>query len=144
MKDFLSKIPPKTLLMDFITTTLTGASIGVISLCALRSWRSRSWGAISRVSHLRNKTLNGQVRLLMILFHKNTKFFLKVKCVKVITVIILSSYFVSKISQFPNLHLAKKVFCGQSLYIIKLHTLISGTVGGAGEWPHTCTLGTFV
>ena len=47
--------------MDPLTTALSGFSIGVIGLCALRTFRTRNWGAISRVAHLRDKNLNGQV-----------------------------------------------------------------------------------
>ena len=47
--------------MDFLTNLGVGFGISVISLCALRTWRARSWGAISRVAHLKDKTLDGQV-----------------------------------------------------------------------------------
>jgi len=47
--------------MDFLTNLGVGFGISVISLCALRTWRARSWGAISRVAHLKDKTLDGQI-----------------------------------------------------------------------------------
>ena len=49
--------------MDFLTNLGVGFGISVISLCALRTWRARSWGAISRVAHLKDKTLDGQVSM---------------------------------------------------------------------------------
>ena len=47
--------------MDFLTSALSGVGISVVGLCLLRSWRARSWGAISRIPHLRDKSLNGKV-----------------------------------------------------------------------------------
>ena len=51
-------------MMDFLTNLGVGFGISVISLCALRTWRARSWGAISRVAHLKDKTLDGQVSMI--------------------------------------------------------------------------------
>ena len=47
--------------MDFLTSALSGVGISVVGLCLLRSWRARSWGAITRIPHLRDKSLNGKV-----------------------------------------------------------------------------------
>ena len=54
--------------MEFLTTALSGVGISVVGLCLLRTWRSRSWASVSRVAHLADKTLSGQV---MILFQKH-------------------------------------------------------------------------
>ena len=47
--------------MEILTTALSGVGISVVGLCLLRSWRSRSWASVSRVAHLADKTLTGQV-----------------------------------------------------------------------------------
>ena len=47
--------------MEIFTTALSGVGISVVGLCLLRSWRSRSWASVSRVAHLADKTLTGQV-----------------------------------------------------------------------------------
>ena len=47
--------------MEIVTTALSGVGISVVGLCLLRSWRSRSWASVSRVAHLADKTLTGQV-----------------------------------------------------------------------------------
>ena len=54
--------------MEFLTTALSGVGISVVGLCLLRTWRSRSWASVSRVAHLADKTLSGQV---IILFQKH-------------------------------------------------------------------------
>ena len=56
-----SEFREKLLTMDFLTTALSGVGISVVGLCLLRSWRARSWGAISRIPHLRDKSLDGKV-----------------------------------------------------------------------------------
>jgi len=50
--------------MEFLATALSGVGISVVGLCLLRSWRSRSWAAVSRVAHLTDKKLTGQVILI--------------------------------------------------------------------------------
>jgi len=49
--------------MEVLTTALSGVGISVVGLCLLRTWRSRSWAAVSRVAHLTDKLLTGQVIL---------------------------------------------------------------------------------
>ncbi len=44
-----------------MSTALSGIGISVVGLCLLRTWRSRSWGCVSRIARLRDKTLAGQV-----------------------------------------------------------------------------------
>merc|ERR1711997_1311222 len=50
--------------MEFVTTALSGVGVSVIGLCMLRTWRARSWASVSRVPHLMDKTLDGQVILI--------------------------------------------------------------------------------
>ena len=47
--------------MEFLSTALSGIGISVVGLCLLRSWRSWSGAAVSRVAHLTDKKLTGQV-----------------------------------------------------------------------------------
>ena len=58
-------------IMEIFTTALSGVGISVVGLCLLRSWRSRSWASVSRVAHLADKTLTGQVSS-KIFFHSNS------------------------------------------------------------------------
>jgi hypothetical protein len=48
-------------IMETVTTVLSGVGISVVGLCMLRTWRSRSWGSISRIARLSEKSLSGQV-----------------------------------------------------------------------------------
>ena len=47
--------------METVVTALSGVGISVVGLCLLRSWRARSWGAVSRIPHLVEKNLTGKV-----------------------------------------------------------------------------------
>ena len=77
--------------MEIFTTALSGVGISVVGLCLLRSWRSRSWASVSRVAHLADKTLTGQVSSNVCFFHN-----LKIKCrehkVQEVYVIIICTY----------------------------------------------------
>ena len=71
----------------------------------------------------------------------------KIQCVRFQMKSYLKRSMASKVSKMPSMLIHDtlgKISILRAVSVCNETTLINGSVGGAGEWSHTCTLGTFL